>query len=551
MAWLAFMPYAHGQPPRSLNFADWTPRSRIDFLHFDGSGGKKYLVEVIASGMATFDYDLDGDIDAYFLNGAELPGTHYDPPPENKLFRNQGGLTFVEATTSSRLGDKGFGLGIAVGDFDNDGFPDLYLSNLGPNVLYRNLGDGTFAAVMDQPSLGRGNKVGGGVSMLDIDRDGNLDIYAANYVQFDPRAHEVLVFRGKNVYGGPLLNQPESDDLLKNLGDGRFENISQTAGILADIQYGMGTIALDFDQDGDTDIFVANDSTKNTLWKNDGLGSFTDVATEVGVAFDHRGNPQGSMGVDAADYNGDLLLDLYQTAFTKQFATLYQNSPGGFFIDGTSRTGAGLNTFYAVNWGAAFADLDNDGDKDLFVANGHIQDNMDEFDDTVQYKLRNQILENRGRKFVDVTPTAGDGLQIVESSRGAAVDDLDGDGRLDILVLNSRAHANVLRNQSASTGNWVYFDLVGTQANRSAVGSRVVVVAGSRSQVLEVHSGRGYQSHFGSRLHFGLGGAKKIDRVDVYWLGGERESYFDLDINAHYLLRQGQPAWRQGFANDP
>lgn len=524
----------------SIRFSDFTPISRIAFEHRDGSAGAHYLVEAVASGLASFDYDLDGRIDIYFLNGAELKGTKYVEKPRNALYRNHGAWIFSDATSASGLGDTGFGMGVTVGDFNNDGFPDVYISNFGPNILYQNNGDGTFSPAADQLTLARGHKVGGGVSMLDIDRDGNLDIYAANYIQFDFDQRPPSVFRNQVVYGGPLLYPPEADDLLRNHGDGSFTNISLEAGIRSDIQWGMGTICFDYDLDGDTDIFVANDSTKNILWQNDGLGRFTDVAIVAGVAYDHRGDPQGSMGVDVADFNGDLLPDLFQTAFTKELATLYENFGGGFFQDTTLRTGAGSNTFYSVEWGTGFADFDNDGDKDLFVASGHIQDNMDDFDDTIHYKLLNQVLENRqGKKFVDVSSSCGDGLRIKESSRGAVIDDLDLDGKLDVVVLNSRTKPSVLRNASETTGNWVYIDLVGIQCNRSAVGSRVVVVSGSRSQTLEVHSGRGYQSHFGSRLHFGLADEKKIDKIDIHWLGGPTESHTNLDVNALFLIRQG------------
>jgi len=540
-------PFAVGDEPTSIRFRDFTQASQIDFKHSDGSGGNHYLIEAIASGLASFDYDLDGRVDIYFLNGAELKGTLYATPPLNALYRNQGDWSFVDVTRESGLGDAGFGLGVTVGDYNNDGFGDVYVSNYGPNVMYQNNGDGTFSMVSDQPALARGSKVGGGVTMLDIEGDGDLDIFAANYIQFDFDMRPPSVFRNQIVYGGPLLYPPEAGDLLLNQGDGTFSNISQEAGILADDQRGMGTICFDFDQDGDTDIFVANDSSKNTLWQNDGRGHFVDSAIVAGVAYDHRGDPKGNMGVDVADCVGDLKPDLFLTAYTKQLTTLYENLGGGFFMDTTLRRNAGANTFYPVNWGTGFADFDNDADKDLFIANGHIQDNMDEFDDTISYKILNQVLENRQRKkFVDVSKNCGDGLQIKQSSRGIAIDDLDGDGRLDVIVLNSREQPSILRNESKSMGSWVYLDLVGILCNRSAVGSRVVIVTGSRSQSLEVHSGRGYQSHFGSRLHFGLGDAARIDRIDIHWHGGSTETHRDLEVNALFLIKQGSQPLRNG-----
>lgn len=553
------------EEPHAISLIDVTQQTGIDFLHRDGSSGARYLIETVAAGLASFDYDRDGLIDLYFLNGSALKGTEYAEVPRNGLYRNEGGWSFTDRTLESGLGDELFGLGVTIGDYDNDGFPDVYLSNWGANRLYHNNGDGTFTMVDNQPVLDCGHKVGGGACMLDIDSDGNLDIFAASYIHFSYDMPS-SVFRGRVVYGGPLLFPPGRDDLLKNLGDGTFVNITENAGMGRDVEWGMGTICLDFDQDGDTDILVANDSTRNFLWVNDGQGNFEEMALVAGIAYDHRGDPQGSMGIDAADFHGDGWLDIYQTAFTKQLATLYQNLGHGFFQDRTLPTGAGAGTFYAVNWGGGFIDLDNDGFKDLFLGNGHIHDNLDDFDETVQYKIRNQVLRNlRGKRFEDVTAGCGDGLRVLESSRGVVFDDFDNDGRVDVAILNSRTQPTILRNESrhigsgtiapsgqATTrqpedptpGNWLALDLVGLKCNRDAVGSRVVIQAGPLSQTLEVHSGRGYQSHYGSRLHFGLGEVSTIDRLEIYWHGGEMESYEDLPVNQWLLVLEGSPPER-------
>lgn len=533
-----------GEPPTKIRFRDATPQSGIDFQHIDGSSGRHYLVETVASGMASFDYDLDGRIDIHFLNGAAIKGIEYSVPPINGTFRNRGDMTFADVSRACGLDDIGFSMGVTVGDYDNDGFPDVYLSNFGPNALYHNNGDGTFSK-LDQPVLTCGSKVGSGVAMLDIEGDGDLDIYAAHYIQFDYDMRPPSIFRGRIVYGGPVLYPPEADSLLRNNGDGTFEDISQESGIGLLAEWGMGVVCLDFDVDGDTDIFVANDSTKNFLWENDGRGHFTDVALATGVAYNHRGEAQGSMGADVGDFNGDLLPDIHVTAFTKQLTLLYENMASGFFQDSTLRTGAGAGTFYLVNWGNAFGDFDNDGDKDLFIANGHIHDNMDDLDDTVSYKLRNQVFENSsGRKFTDVSRLCGDGLAVKESSRGIAADDFDNDGHIDIAVLNSRTMPTILYNESIDQGNWVLIDLVGVQSNRSAAGSRVVITCGAKSQMLEVHCGRSYQSHFGSRLHFGIGSTPNIDRIDVHWHSGEVETHTDVEANALLKIRQGQSILR-------
>ncbi len=518
-----------------IELLDISEKSQITFLHRNGSSGAHYLVEAIASGMASFDYDNDGDIDLYFLNGAALKGSKYKSAPENELWRNQGDMRFSRAS-ADRANDLGYGLGVCIGDVDNDGFADIYLSNLQQNTLLLNNGDGTFTEE-SRGDVSCGSRVGGGASMLDIDSDGCLDIFVANYIKFSYDVPASL-FRGRRVYGGPLLFDKEADNLLHNNQNGTFVDRTETSGIGEATEWGMGVVCLDFDLDGDTDIFVANDSTRNLLYENDGNGNFSDVALLTGTAYDHRGDPQGSMGVDVADFNGDLALDVFQTAYTKQLATLYQNLGIGIMEDSTLRTGAGAGTFYYVNWGTGFVDLDNDGDKDIFIANGHIHDNMDDLDDTVSYKLPNQIMENVGARFEDVSSQAGSGLRVKESSRGCIVDDLDGDGKIDIVVSNSNTAPTVLHNQSSSTSSWIQLDLVGITTNRSAVGSRVVITADGKKQVLEVHSGRSYQSHFGSRLHFGLGKASKVDQIEVFWHGSQTQTIEDLDVNCVYVIRQ-------------
>ncbi len=536
----AFATKVAAEDTTSIRFGNIpTTASGLDFIHADGSSGRHYLIEAVASGLATFDYDLDGDIDIYFLSGAALPGTVYQVPPTNRLYRNDGDWKFTDVTRQAGLGDSGFGLGVAVGDYDNDGWPDVYLNNFGSNALYRNNGDGSFSE-LEQETLACGTKVGGGASMLDIEGDGDLDIYVANYIRFDFETHPKSVFHGRVVYGGPVLFATEPDNLLRNNGDGTFTDISQSAGISEFSEWGMATIAFDADDDGDTDIFVANDSTMNFLWENDGHGKFTETGLLSGTAYDFNGNPQGSMGVDVADINGDLRLDLFQTAFVNQLATLYENAGDLFFEDATLRTGAGSGTYHHVNWGTGFGDFDNDGDKDLFLANGHIHDNLDEFNDTTKYKIRNQLYENQANgRFTDVSDSCGVGLQVKESSRGVALDDFDGDGRVDIVILNSRGLPTLLRNETQPAGNWIEIQLAGQTCNRGAVGSRVTVQAGGKTQVLEVLSGRGYQSHFGSSLHFGLGNATVVDRLTVHWLGGDTEEILDVPANRAVVVRQG------------
>jgi hypothetical protein len=526
--------------PTAIRLSDVTSQSGIRFRHSDGSSGEHYLIEAMASGLATFDYDGDGDLDIYFLTGTPLRGTVVSEMPRNALYRNDGGLKFTDVTEHAGLGDGGYGLGVAIADYNEDGHPDVFLNNFGPHLLYRNNGDGTFTGATTGAGLQSGGTVGAGASFLDIEGDGDLDLYVATYIQFSYEAKPPSVFRGRKVYPGPVVFPAEPDQLFRNEGDGTFTDISRAAGVAAHASWGMGTAAADFDDDGDTDIFVANDSDKNFLFENDGRGVFQERAIQLGVAFDYQGNPLGSMGVDVGDYNNDGRLDIFHTSYQKQLTALYQNLGGGFFQDVTPRTGAGVGTFQRVNWGAGLVDFDNDGDRDLFFANGHIHDNLDEVDNSTSYRQPNQLLENvSGRRFVDVSAACGLPAKGQHSGRGACFEDFDGDGDVDVIVLNSRELPTLLENSSQPGQGWIAIDLVGRKTNRDGVGARVTVKAGSRVQVAEVLSGRGYQSHFGSRLHFGLGGERHIDQIEVRWIGGGRDVVRDVPAGQVVQIHEG------------
>jgi enediyne biosynthesis protein E4 len=543
----AAVPAAEGT---SIRLHDATRDSGIRFQHTDGNSGEHYLMEAMASGLATFDYDHDGDLDIYFLQGAALrktgekqgaapQGTVQDKP-RNTLYRNEGNLQFTDVTAQCGLGDMGFGLGVAIADYNGDGHPDVFLNNFGPNVLYRNNGDGSFTDVTAAAGLGDSSTVGAGASFLDIDGDGDLDLYVANYIKFSYESFTPTLFQGKKVYPGPMIFPAEPDQLFRNNGDGSFTDISRSAGIAAHAAWGMGTIAADFDDDDDTDIFVANDSDRNFLFQNDGQGLFKEVAAQVGVAYDYQGHALGSMGVDVGDFNNDGRLDLFHTSYQKQLTALYQNFGGGFFQDVTPRTGAGANTFQRVNWGTGLIDLDNDGDRDLFFANGHIHDNLDDFDDNTSYLQPSQVLENqKGRRFVDVSQACGIGPRAEHSGRGACFEDFDNDGDVDVVVLNSRELPTLLENRSQAVHGWIEIELVGRKTNRDGVGARVRVKSGGRVQVAEVHSGRGYQSHFGSRLHFGLADQRHVEQVEIRWIGGGRDVIRDLAAGQIVQIHEG------------
>lgn len=524
-----------------IRLTDVTSRTGISFRHTDGSQGEHYIVEYVSAGLALFDYDNDGDIDIYFLNGAPPRETKNANRPANGLFRNDGNWRFTDVTREAGVADTRHGLGVTVGDYDNDGDQDLYLNNLGANLLFRNDGDGTFTDVTRQAGVGNGNRVGAGATFLDIEGDGDLDLYVANYIKYAYDQHVPRTMRGFPVYGSPRDYPADPDTLYRNNGDGTFRDISLDSGIADQVGYGMGLISTDYDSDGDSDILIGNDVGANFLWQNNGAGRFRDVGLLSGFAYDRAGTIQGTMGVDCGDFDGDGRLDIHVTSYQGELATLYRNVNGVFVEDVTHATGAGLGTHAQVTWGNGFVDMDNDGDRDIFIACGHLYDNVDRFSDQASYFARNMLLLNLGNgKFSNVSDLVGEGMKVRLSSRGVGLDDLDNDGDVDVVILNSRREPTLLRNDSSTDNHWIDIRLRGTKTNRDGVGARVEVVAGELVQVDEVHSGRGYQGHHGTRLHFGLGNEAKVDQVRVRWVGGGVETWKDLPSNQRLILTEGR-----------
>lgn len=546
---------AQGQIADStIRFHDVTETSQLVFKHQDGSDGNRYLVELMGAGICSFDADSDGLIDVFMLNGYGLSRGGKRQPDDLqscKLFRNRGAFKFTDCSPQSGVWVEGYALGVTAGDYNHDGFNDLYVSTYGFNTLLENNGDGTFADVSQSAGVRGQGEFGAGVTFLDVNNDGNLDLFVGNYVEFDFNRHFELAPKAFPYSPGPKDYPPSRDRLFLNRGDGSFEDVSKSSGIADSAGPSMGVVAADFDDDGDIDIFVACDGAANLLYQNDGTGKFTEEAIFVGAAFDMRGNANGGMGVDAADINGDGLIDLFVTDYSNQFPEIFLNGkPAGVFEDVARRLQVGLEVYLHVKWGIGLMDFDLDGDVDAFVCNGHLLENAKEIEPNTSYGVPNAVLENQNRKlFRTVTKETGDALAVAESSRGAAFDDLDNDGDIDAVILNCDSVNQVLENRQLGSNDWIGFRLVGTEANRSAVGTKLVVKYGGQERTLWKLNGRGYQSFFGERLHIGLGAdresssgtapSKSVDEVLVYWPGATEPTVLkQLGVNQYHDIIQ-------------
>ena len=539
-----------------IRFVDATDTSGIGFVHTDGSSGRRYLVEPLSAGVATFDYDADGRIDVYLPNGAALPGnSDSGSPPRHALYGNLGAGRFRDVSLAAGIDCHDFGLGVVAGDIDGDGFADLFLTTFGAKRLYRNLGDGTFVDATEPAGVADGEKVGAGAAFLDADGDGDLDLYAANYVRFTLRDHRPRTVKGFPAYAGPRDYPPWPDTFFRNSGDGRFDDASAESGIATVAGPGMGVVCLDHDDDGDTDIYVGNDALEgNFLFENDGRGHFRETALAAGVAVNRFGAEIGSMGTEAGDADGDGRIDLFVTDFQPDLPVLFRNLGRGQFEDATAATAAGSGAWQFVTWGTAMADFDNDGHRDLFLACGHLNDNVEAFDDTTTYRNHNILLRNVGGRFVDLSASAGLHDLPRHAARGVACDDLDDDGDLDLLILNSREAPTLLQNldrERGGTNHWCQVRLRGRRGNRDGVGAKVVLRSGDRVLVDEVHAGRGYQGHFGTRLHFGLGELSVIDRIEVRWIGGGSETFTGIPVDRLTDLTEGTGVAAGGSTSSP
>lgn len=525
----------------SVRFTNTASEAKLVFKHENGATPQKYMPETMAGGSLFFDYNSDGWPDVFFVNGGSFTDKQKAAGARHRLFRNNKDGTFTDTTAASGIGVSGFGMGACSADYDNDGWPDLYITAVGGNRLYRNNGNGAFADVTEKAGIG---------SMLwsascafgDIDNDGSVDLYVTNYVDFAVNNNKYCVYSGDTrVYCHPNVYNGLPDVLYRNNGNGTFSDVTRAAGVYRPDGKGLGVVFGDYDGDGWIDIYVANDSTPNFLFHNKGKGVFEDVGLPAGVAVGIDGQPLAGMGTDMGDSDGDGLLDIFVTNLDRQTHNLYRNLGKGLFADVTFESGIGEATLPFVGFGAVFFDDDNDMDLDLAIANGDVIDNVSLFRDSTSYEQRNLLLQNDGSgKFRDAGPIAGPGFALKKASRSLSAGDIDNDGDLDLLIGNVSQTADLLRNDGSNTGRSLLIRTVGSKSNRDGIGAVLRLTVGGKVLVRDVKAGSSYLSQNDLRVHFGMGFAARAERLEIRWPGGAIDALQDVEANQMLTITEGR-----------
>lgn len=522
-------------------FRDVTDAMKLNFRHVNGFSAERRLVETMGSGGALFDFDNDDDLDLYLVQGNSL-STSTEPPPKNRLYRNDSGI-FVDITASANVGDTGYGLGAVAADYDGDGNRDLYITNLGKNVLYRNNGDGTFTDVTEQAQVGC-PLLSASAAFADIDRDGDLDLYVCNYVEYALETDIPCYYKNTlRIYCGPNEYHGIADVLYRNNGDGTFTDITKSAGVYEPTTRGLGVVFTDVNNDGWVDIYVANDMSPNTLFINQGDGIFREEGVLRGVAFNGDGIANGSMGIDAGDYDNDGDIDLWVSNFSLEANCLMQNDGNGYFEDVTFDTNLADPSFYSLGFGTRFIDFDNDGWLDLLVGNGHIWDNVKQIDAKMSYAQPVQLFHNQGGTpqdhtgFTEITAEA-----VLDKThyvvRGMLFGDIDTDGDVDVVLCQSNRPTVILSNEVGNANAWLTVKLVGTDGNTDAIGAQVQLEAGGMTFLREVICGASYLSGNDLRICFGLGDAARVDSLQIRWHNGSIQKLGELPIRQFVTFSQ-------------
>ncbi len=541
----AFCSIALLSPVSRVRFEDRTESAGFEVVTWSGGKEKNHILESTGNGVLLLDYDADGLLDVYFVNAIRLLPSRKTEPHSNTLYRNKGDGTFMDVTEEAGVSSSGFGVGGAVADVDNDGHLDIYVTNWGPNILFRNNGDGTFSDRTETAGVGDPRWSVGAV-FFDPDEDGDADLFVGNYIETDWEevwnARRVRLWRGRvKVLDGPRGLRGSRNTYYRNQGDGTFSDATEAAGFLAGSgQYTMGVVSFDYDDDGDSDLYTANDSMPNSLYRNLGDGTFEEVGALSGPAYNADGATQGSMGIDVGDFDNDGRFDLVVTNFAHDYDTLYRNL-GGSFVDHSFVAGLAVPTFAPLGWGVHFLDADHDMDLDLFMSYGHIYPQVD--GDPVlneTFLQKDLLLLNEGGKFEDASARSGSGFEVLESGRGSAAGDLDNDLDLDLVVSNQDARPTYLANETEGAGRSVVVELIDTRGTRQALGARLRAGAGGVTQIRQISSGGSYASQNDFRAHFGLGESETLE-LAVVWLDGGKDIYHDLPAGRAYVIRRGAP----------
>jgi hypothetical protein len=548
----ALLQAAESNPaPSPVQFVDVAQQAGLTAANvWGGVDHKRSIIEAKGSGLAFFDYDNDGWLDVYLTNGDRLDA-HWEPgkAPTSHLYKNNRDGTFTDVTEKSGLGRTGWQTGVCVGDYNNDGWDDLFCCFWGHNILFRNNGDGTFTDVTQKAGLSQDRyRWGAGSTFLDYDRDGHLDLFICNYIKLDPEkipSEEKTAFcqwKGVPTMCGPRGLPGDTNLLYHNNGDGTFTDVSEKSGILKPgPRYSITAVSYDFDNDGWPDIYVAVDSEPSILFKNNHDGTFTDIAVMAGCAYSDNGHEQAGMGIAVADYDCDGWFDIFKTNFADDTCNLYHNNGDGTFTDVTFESGVGVNNRY-VAWGCGFVDYDNDGWADIIQINGHVYPEIDKYNFGQTFKNPRLVYRNLGNgRFKDVSAEMGPGISERFSSRGAAFGDYDNDGDIDVVILNLNDPPSLLRNDGGNKQNWIKVKLIGVKCNRTAIGARVRVITGKHIQMDEVHSGASVMSQSDLRLHFGLGKSETVDAIEVKWPTTQKvERFVQLKANQIITIREGE-----------